>query len=97
MRTTILKLILVLGRYAVLPAVAVALVVFAAWLIALDHYQRLALVISPVVLPFTTSAVFLASARPHELLQGSILSRSWSDLPLSESDPKSGTRRAATE
>jgi Zn-dependent protease with chaperone function len=60
MRTTILKLILVLGRYAVLPAVAVALVVFAAWLIALDHYQRLALVISPVVLPFTTSAVFLA-------------------------------------
>jgi Zn-dependent protease with chaperone function len=60
MRTTILKLILMLGRYAVLPAVAVALVVFSAWLIALDHYQRLALVISPVVLPFTTSAVFIA-------------------------------------
>ena len=55
-----MKLILVLGRYAVLPAVAVALVVFSAWLIALDHYQRLALVISPVVLPFTTGAVFLA-------------------------------------
>ncbi len=60
MRTTILKLILALGRYAVLPVVAVALVVFSAWLIALDHYQSLALVISPVVLPFTTSAVFLA-------------------------------------
>jgi hypothetical protein len=60
MRTTILKLILVLGRYAVLPAVAVALVVFAAWLIALDHYPRLALAISPVVLPVITSAVFLA-------------------------------------
>jgi hypothetical protein len=43
MRNTILKLILVLGRYAVIPAVAVALVVFPAWLIALD--QRLALVL----------------------------------------------------
>src|SRR5262249_47998418 len=60
MRSAILKLILALGRYAVLPVVAVALVVFAAWLIALDHYLGLALAISPVVLPFTTSAVFLA-------------------------------------
>jgi hypothetical protein len=42
MRSAILKLILALGRYAVLPAVAVALAVFAAWLIALDHYPRLA-------------------------------------------------------
>jgi ABC-type sulfate transport system permease subunit len=40
--------------------VAVALAVFAAWLIALDHYHGLALAISPVVLPFTTGAVFLA-------------------------------------
>lgn len=55
-----MKLILVLGRYAVLPAVAVALAVFAGWLIAIDHYHRLALAMAPVVLPFTTSAVFLA-------------------------------------
>jgi Zn-dependent protease with chaperone function len=60
MRSAILKLILALGRYAVLPAVAAALAVFAAWLIALDHYPALALAISPVVLPFTTGAVFLA-------------------------------------
>src|SRR5260370_39171452 len=60
MRSAILKLILALGRYAVLPAVAVALAVFAAWLSALDHYPGLALAISPVVLPFTTGAVFLA-------------------------------------
>jgi len=60
MRSAILKLILALGRYAVLPAVAVALAVFAAWLIALDHYRGLALAFSPVVLPFTTGAVFLA-------------------------------------
>src|SRR6266436_3046622 len=60
MRSAILKVILALGRYAVLPAVAVALAVFAAWLIALDHYPGLALAISPVVLPFTTGAVFLA-------------------------------------
>jgi hypothetical protein len=60
MRSAILKVVLALGRYAVLPAVAVALAVFAAWLIALDHYPGLALAISPVVLPFTTGAVFLA-------------------------------------
>jgi Zn-dependent protease with chaperone function len=60
MRAAILKLILALGRYAVRPAVAVALVVFAAWLIALDRYRALALAISPVVLPVTTSAIFLA-------------------------------------
>jgi len=60
MRTAILKLILALGRYAVLPVVAVALVVFAAWLIALDHHRGLALATSPVVLPVTTGAVFLA-------------------------------------
>src|SRR6266481_2908525 len=64
MRSAILKLILALGRYAVLPAVAVALAVLAAWLIALDHYPRLALAISPVVLPFTTGAVFLAFGLP---------------------------------
>jgi hypothetical protein len=39
MRATILKSILALGRYALLPAVAAALVVFAAWLIALDHLR----------------------------------------------------------
>src|SRR5260370_18822910 len=60
MRSAILKLILALGRYAVLPAVAVGVGGFAGWLIALDHYPRLALAISPVVLPFTTGAVFLA-------------------------------------
>jgi Zn-dependent protease with chaperone function len=60
MRSAILKLILALGRYAVLPVVAVALAVFAAWLIALDHYPGLALATSPAVLPFTTGAVFLA-------------------------------------
>src|SRR5215813_8619523 len=60
MRSAILKLIRGLGRYAVLPAVAIALAVLAAWLIALDHYPRLALAISPVVLPFATGAAFLA-------------------------------------
>src|SRR5258708_30335157 len=60
MRSAILKLILALGRYAVLPAVAVALAVFAAWLSTLDRYRGLALDIAPVVLPFTTGAVFLA-------------------------------------
>jgi hypothetical protein len=57
-RTATLKPILALGHYAVLLAVAGALAVFAAWLIALDHDHGLALAISPVVLPFTTGAVF---------------------------------------
>jgi len=60
MRSVILKLILALGGYAVLPAVAVALAVFAAWLIEPDHYPGLALAVSPVALPLTTGAVFLA-------------------------------------
>lgn len=57
-RTAILKLILALGRYAMLRAVAVALAVFATRIVALEHCHGLA--ISSVVLPFTTGAVFLA-------------------------------------
>jgi Zn-dependent protease with chaperone function len=59
MRNALTKLILALGRYAVLPAVAVALAVFAAWLAAIDHYPRLAWAASFIVLPVTTGAVFL--------------------------------------
>jgi hypothetical protein len=58
MRTAIFKLILALGRYAVLRAVSVAMAVFAARLVALEHYHGLA--ISSVALPFTAGAVFLA-------------------------------------
>jgi hypothetical protein len=60
MRNAILKLVLALGRYAVLPVVAVALAVFAAWLIAIDGYPLPALTASPIVVPATTCAVFLA-------------------------------------
>jgi hypothetical protein len=60
MRNAITKLILALGRYAVLPAVVVALAALLVWLIALDHYPWLALATSPIVLPAATGAIVLA-------------------------------------
>ncbi len=60
MRRFVLKVILRLGRYAVLPVVALACVVFIAWLIAIDRYTILAVTTAPMVLSVTPAAVALA-------------------------------------
>jgi Zn-dependent protease with chaperone function len=60
MRRVLLNVILRLGRYAVLPVVAVGCAVFVAWLMALDRYTILAIVTAPVVLSVTPAAVALA-------------------------------------
>lgn len=59
-RTAVTKLILTLGRYAVLVPVAVALAVFAVWFAAIDAHPAIARVTAVVVVPLATSAVFLA-------------------------------------
>ena len=57
MRPAITNLILLLGRYATLPVIAVAAAVFVAWFIALDDYPLPALIALPVVLPIATTAM----------------------------------------
>src|SRR4051812_22756865 len=56
----LLKIIMRLGRYAVLPAVALAFVILAVWLTALDRYTIAALVTAPVVFCTFTAAAALA-------------------------------------
>jgi Zn-dependent protease with chaperone function len=60
MRRLVLKAILGLGRYAILPVVALACMMFILWLIAVDRYTMLALAVAPIVLPAATATVALA-------------------------------------
>jgi hypothetical protein len=59
MRRLILKVILRLGRYAVLPVVALACLIFLAWLMTFDRHTLLALATAPIVLCVTPAAVAL--------------------------------------
>lgn len=56
----VLKIILRLGRYAVLPVVALACLILAAWLLAMDRYTITALVTAPVVFSIFLGALTLA-------------------------------------
>jgi hypothetical protein len=60
MKRLVTTSILLLGRYAMLPVVAVALAMVVAWLIALDQYPSVALATSPVVLSVAPAAIALA-------------------------------------
>lgn len=60
MKRLALKIILRLGRYAVLPAVALACVILALWLMAMDRYTITALVTAPVVFSMFLGALALA-------------------------------------
>jgi Zn-dependent protease with chaperone function len=60
MRRFVLKTILRLGRYAVLPVVALAGVILLVWLMAFDRYTMAVLATAPIVLSTTTAAVALA-------------------------------------
>jgi Peptidase family M48 len=60
MRRLVLKAILNLGRYAVLPVVGVAGALLLAWLMALDRYTIAALTTAPVVFCVATAALALA-------------------------------------
>ncbi|MGY8711223.1 M48 family metallopeptidase [Bradyrhizobium sp. 18BD] len=60
MRRLVLKIILRLGRYAVLPVVALACVILALWLLAMDRYTITALGTAPVVFSMFLGALALA-------------------------------------
>lgn len=60
MKRLVLKIILCLGRYAVLPAVALACVILAVWLMAMDRFTVTALVTAPVVFSIFLGALALA-------------------------------------
>jgi hypothetical protein len=60
MRRVVLKAILRLGRYAVLPVVASACAMFMVWLMAIDRYTIPALAAAPIVLSATPAAIALA-------------------------------------
>src|SRR6202049_3954328 len=60
MRRVVLKAILYLGRYAVLPVVALAAPMLMLWLVALDRNPFAALVTAPVVLSAAPAAIALA-------------------------------------
>jgi hypothetical protein len=60
MRRLVLKAILNLGRYAVLPVVGVAGALLLAWLMVLDRYTIAALTTAPVVFCVATAALALA-------------------------------------
>jgi Zn-dependent protease with chaperone function len=60
MRRLVLKAILNLGRYAVLPVVGVAGALLMAWLMVLDRYTIAALTTAPVVFCVATAALALA-------------------------------------
>jgi Zn-dependent protease with chaperone function len=59
MRRLVLKTILRLGRYAVLPVVAVACAMSVLWLMAFDRYTIAALATAPIVLSATPVAIAL--------------------------------------
>lgn len=60
MNRLVLKIILRLGRYAVLPVVALACAILAVWLLAMDRYTIAALVTAPIVFSIFLGAVALA-------------------------------------
>jgi len=60
MRRFSLTVILRLGRYAVLPVVALACTILAVWLMALDRYTITTLVMAPIVFCSFTAAAALA-------------------------------------
>jgi Zn-dependent protease with chaperone function len=60
MRRLVLKAILNLGRYAVLPVVALAGAMLMAWLMALDRYTIAALATAPIVFCVAPAALALA-------------------------------------
>jgi Zn-dependent protease with chaperone function len=60
MKRLVLKVIRRLGRYAVLPVVALAGAMLVLWLMALDRYTVLALAVTPIVLPAAMATVALA-------------------------------------
>jgi Zn-dependent protease with chaperone function len=60
MRRLVLNAILRLGRYAVLPVVALAGVMLLVWLMAIDRYTIPALAAAPIVLCVATAALALA-------------------------------------
>jgi hypothetical protein len=59
MRGLVLKAILNLGRYAVLPVVALAGAMLMAWLMALDRYTVAALATAPIVFCVVPAALAL--------------------------------------
>jgi hypothetical protein len=70
MRRLVLKDNLHMGRYAVLPVVALAGVLLLVWLMAIDRYTISALVVAPVVFCAATAAVvFQSFARRSTLLR----------------------------
>ena len=60
MRRLVLQAILNLGRYAVLPVVALAGALLLAWLMAVDHYTVAALATAPIVFCVVPAALALA-------------------------------------
>jgi hypothetical protein len=60
MNRLVLKIILRLGRYAVLPVVALACAILAIWLMAMDRYTVTALITAPVVFSIVVGALALA-------------------------------------
>jgi hypothetical protein len=60
MRRLVLNAILRLGRYAVLPVVALAGAILMVWLMAIDRYTILTLAAAPIVLCVATAALALA-------------------------------------
>ncbi|MGJ4970036.1 M48 family metallopeptidase [Bradyrhizobium sp. HKCCYLRH1073] len=60
MKRLVLSCILLLGRYAVLPVVALAAGLLFIWLIALDDYTRVALITAPIMFCVVAAAVALA-------------------------------------
>jgi hypothetical protein len=60
MRRLVLKIILRLGRYAVLPVVALACAILAVWLASLDRYTITTLATAPIVFAIFTAAMALA-------------------------------------
>jgi len=59
MRTAIVKLILLLGRYAVVPVIAAGFAALMAWFVLLDHHHLAAGIAFPVVLPMSMAAIVL--------------------------------------
>ena len=60
MRRFVLKVILRLGRYAILPVVALACAMFMVWLMAIDSHTILALAAAPIVFSVALAAIALA-------------------------------------
>ncbi|WP_257196729.1 MULTISPECIES: hypothetical protein [unclassified Bradyrhizobium] len=60
MKRLVLQIILRLGRYAVLPAVALACTILAGWLMIMDRHTIAALATAPIVFTIFMAAMALA-------------------------------------